>query len=89
MTDSDLADLEPGWAADGADGARIGPIEDLGPGYIVVVRGLVFQTEFFVPMREIAAVDFASRSVRLTVAADKIDATGWQEPVIDASGWDD
>ena len=89
MHTDDLAALEPGWAADSADGQRLGPIEELGPGYVVVVRGLLFQTELFVPVRAITGVNHRTRSVRLNVEASAIDATGWEEPVIDASGWEE
>jgi hypothetical protein len=90
MVSPNLIHVAPGFDAHGADGPKIGRIEELGPGYIVVTKGLIVRTELFVPIQAIEDVDPDGHAVRLTVPAAQIDQTGWDEPLIDAGadgGW--
>ncbi len=66
----------------------IDPVEELGPGYIVVSSAVFRQTELFVPFQAIEDADPDATSVRLKVTAAEARAMGWQEPVIDAGAGD-
>jgi hypothetical protein len=90
VTCSNLIHIENGFDVHGSDGPKIGRIDELGPGYVVVTNGLFARTELFVPIQAISDVDPHARAVRLTVAADSVDEMRWDEPLVDASadgGW--
>ncbi len=63
---SNLIHLRPGWDARGSDGRTIGAVEELGPGYIVVSRGILVRTELFVPFQAIEDADPEAAAVGST-----------------------
>jgi hypothetical protein len=90
MVSPNLIHIAPGFDAHCADGPKIGRIEELGPGYIVVIKGLIARTELFVPIQAIEDVDPEAKAVRLAVPAAGVDEMQWDEPLVDASadgGW--
>lgn len=61
-----------------ADGEKIGGVNDLGDGYMVVTKGFLFTQDLFVPLSAVASS--AEDEVRLNVPKDLIEEMDWSEP---------
>jgi uncharacterized protein (TIGR02271 family) len=59
----------------GADGAKVGTVATVYPGYIIVEKGFFFPTDYYIPLSAIASVD-ADR-VYLTISKDEALNSGW------------
>ena len=90
MVCANLIHIEAGWEVQSGDGHRVGRVEELGPGYLVVSRGVFLPTELFVPVQAVRAAEPDRRLVELAVSEKVVDAMGWDEPDVDAGadgGW--
>ena len=58
-----------------ADGAKLGKVIAVQPGYVVVERGFFFPTDSYIPLGAVAA--YEDGKIRLSVAKDATLAQGW------------
>jgi len=68
-------EIDHGWHVYGADGGKIGDVDNVHPYYLVVGRGLIFHTEHYVPVSAITNVE--RDSVYLNVSSKEIGELGW------------
>lgn len=68
-------EIDHGWDVFGADGEKIGDVQEVQPSYLVVSKGFFFPTERYVPVSAIS--DVRDERVYLSVSKDEIDARGW------------
>lgn len=72
--------LQAGWTAYGRDGDKIGDIEEVGPNYVLVTKGLIFVTDLYIPLSAIENLDPGEGRVYLNVDKSDVDNQGWNEP---------
>jgi len=65
----------------GADGDKLGTVSVVYPGYIVVEKGLVFPTDYYIPMSAVASYD--TDRVYLSVSKDAALGRGWDTRPVD------
>ena len=70
----------PGWKVRGSDDRDIGEISELGPGYFVMSKGLIFSKTLYVPYQYVDREDPDNDRVYLGVGKDVIDTMGWDTP---------
>lgn len=71
-------EIDDGWDVLGVDGDKLGLIEDVEPDYVVVARGFLRHTVWYVPISAIRDVD--PGIVYLNVTRHDIEARGWHVP---------
>ena len=70
--------VQPGWQIVDADGTEIGPVAEVGDGYVVVEEGLLAAERLYIP---VSAVESATDGVvELNVTRDEVDTVGWVVP---------
>src|SRR5215216_4552718 len=65
----------------GADGDKVGTINAVYPGYIVVEKGFFFPTDYYIPLSAVASYD--TNRVYLTVSKDAALGRGWDVRPVD------
>lgn len=75
--------IQAGWNARGSDGDKIGDIEEVGPNYLLVTKGLFFPTDLYIPTSAITQVDAEGGEVILNVTKSEVEDQGWNEPPVD------
>jgi uncharacterized protein (TIGR02271 family) len=79
MHDS-LTEIEQGWTVEDRSGEKIGDIDEIGEGYVVVQKGLIFPKDVYIPADAIETVDRESGHIRVSADKDGIDGMGWDAP---------
>ena len=69
-----------GWKVVGPDDKEIGHVTELGNGYFVMSKGLIFSKNLYVPNQYIDHADPTSEHVYLRVGKDVVDTMGWDTP---------
>jgi uncharacterized protein (TIGR02271 family) len=72
--------IQEGWDAYGSDGEKIGSIQDVGPNYVHVTKGLILTTDLYVPHSAIEGMDADRGRVLLNVPKSQVEDMGWDEP---------
>jgi uncharacterized protein (TIGR02271 family) len=72
--------IQAGWSAHGRDGEKIGEIEEVGPNYLLVTKGLIFPKDLYIPMDIVQTVEGDEGHVILNVEKSQVDDMGWDEP---------
>jgi uncharacterized protein (TIGR02271 family) len=80
--DTRFDQIQAGWSVYGRDGDKIGDIEEVGPNYLLVTKGLIFVTDLYVPMSAITDVDPNDGRVHLSVDKSAVGDQGWNEPPV-------
>ena len=75
-----LETIQAGWGAFDQSGSRIGDIEDVGPDYVLVTKGLIFVKDIYIPTSAISQVDPDAGAVHVDVDKDRIEDMGWDAP---------
>lgn len=78
--DTRIDQLQTGWGAYGRDGDKIGEIEEIGPNYVLVTKGLIFVTDLYIPTQAIEKVDADEGRIYLNVDKSAVEDQGWNEP---------
>jgi uncharacterized protein (TIGR02271 family) len=76
--------IQPGFVAYDSDGEKIGDVQQVGAGYFVVAKGLIFVKDLYVPFSAVRDVDPKGDSVDLGVRKDDVDGMGWDQPPAEA-----
>lgn len=79
---AEVSGIGKGWTVYGADGDKVGEVDEAFPTYLKLRQGLLFKHDLYVP---VAAVNrLRGEEVHLTVRASDVDALGWDTPPADA-----
>ena len=81
-----LSLISSGWEVYGSDNDKIGTVDEVGPNYVVVRKGLIFTKDVFVPHSAIDHLDTQQTRIFLNVPKGRIDEMGWDDVPGDA-GW--
>jgi hypothetical protein len=65
----------------GSDGDKVGTVVAVYPGYIVVEKGFLFPTDYYIPRSAIGSVD--NDRIYLTATKDVALQRGWNVPPMD------
>ncbi len=76
--------IEKGWVVYGADGKKIGDVEEIHPTYFTIRKGLIFKKDIYVPAAAIAQL--RGNEIHLTASQSAIDALGWDAPPFATGG---
>ncbi len=76
--------IEKGWTVYGADGKKIGDVEEIHPTYFTIRKGLIFKKDIYVPAAAIAQL--RGNEIHLTASQSAIDALGWDAPPFATGG---
>ncbi|HEY0442865.1 MAG TPA: YsnF/AvaK domain-containing protein [Candidatus Limnocylindrales bacterium] len=71
--------VQPGWKAIDNQGDKIGQIEEVGPNYLLLTKGLIFVKDVYVPFDAVNGADPDAQEVQLNVAKGEIDNQGWDD----------
>lgn len=84
--DTRFDQIQTGWGAYGRDGDKIGEIEEIGPNYVLVTKGLIFVTDLYIPTDAIESVDADEGRIHLNVDKSAVEDQGWSEPPMQSDG---
>jgi uncharacterized protein (TIGR02271 family) len=76
---TEMQQIQPGWAVYGSDDQKIGDVNQVGPNYVLVTKGLIFLKDLYIPFDEISNVDPDRQSAFLDVAKDEVESMGWDQ----------
>lgn len=80
----EVGGVQKGWTVYGADGKKVGDIDEVYPTYLKLHKGLIFRRDIFVPAMAIGQL--RGNEVHLTVPQGEIDALGWDSPPFATGG---
>ena len=78
-----------GWAVYDTNDEKIGDVADVGNGYLLVQKGLIFIKDVYVPMSAVSRTDAGSGAVYVNAQKDSIDSMGWDAPPAEGGSYDD
>jgi uncharacterized protein (TIGR02271 family) len=78
-----------GWAVYDTNDDKIGDVADVGAGYLLVQKGLIFIKDVYIPMSSVSRTDAANGAVYVNVQKDSIDSMGWDAPPTDGGSYAD
>jgi len=81
-----LSMVSDGWDVYGSEGDKIGSIDEVGPNYILVRKGLIFPKDIYVPHSAVSDVNPDQTAVMLNVPKSGIEELGWGEPPVATAG---
>jgi uncharacterized protein (TIGR02271 family) len=83
MVNRDYAttDIMTGADVFGADGAKVGTVAAVYPGYLVVEKGFFFPTDYYIPLSAVASAD--AEQVYLTLTKEAALTSGWDVQPVD------
>jgi uncharacterized protein (TIGR02271 family) len=76
----DLNTIQRGWTVYDTSDEKIGDIADIGSGYVLVQKGLLFIKDLYIPDSAITETDDANGRVYVNVAKGDVDSMGWDQP---------
>jgi uncharacterized protein (TIGR02271 family) len=71
--------IRPGWAIYGSDDQKIGDVNELGPNYVLVTKGLIFIKDLYIPFDAITNVDPTRQCAFLDVSQNDVESMGWDQ----------
>ncbi len=87
---SDIDTIQAGWDTFTVDGEKLGSVSDTASDFVVVSKGLLLPTDYYVPLSAVREVRADEAAVVLGVTKDEFDRQGWDQPMdaadIDRSG---
>lgn len=79
-----LGGVTKGWSVIGADGKKIGDVDEVYPTYLKLRKGLIFKKDIYVP--NAAVRQLRGDEVHLDVPESEIEALGWDTPPFATEG---
>ena len=76
------SEIQPGWTILDRDGVEIGTIDDIGPGYVLVQKGVILHRDLFVPTEQITEVDSERAQAYVELTKSEINELDWDEPPV-------
>jgi hypothetical protein len=76
------SEIQPGWTVRDRDGVEIGTIDGVGPGYVLVRKGVILRRDLFVPTEQITEVDPQRAQAQVELTTAEIDELDWDEPPV-------
>jgi uncharacterized protein (TIGR02271 family) len=83
---SNASSVQPGWAVYDPNGDKVGDVADVGPGYLLIQKGLIFTKDIYVPFGQVRSIDQDRSVVYIQVASGEVDSMGWDQPPAATSG---
>ncbi|MBA2362410.1 MAG: DUF2171 domain-containing protein [Chloroflexia bacterium] len=77
----DVGQIQNGWDVYGSDGDKIGDVGNLGPNYVLVMKGFLFTKDIYIPTSAITGIEHDR--VYLNIAKDQVDSMGWDQAQTD------
>jgi len=82
----DLSVVQRGWAVYDTNDEKIGDVADIGAGYLLVQKGLLFIKDLYIPESAVTETDAANGRVYLNIAKGDADSMGWEQPPLGDAG---
>src|SRR4051794_32242218 len=76
-----------GWTLYDVNGQKVGDVQDVGPNYLLVQKGLLFVKDLYIPTSEVTDVDQAAQTASIGVGKDEIESRGWDSPPAESDAW--
>ncbi|MBX3071839.1 MAG: DUF2171 domain-containing protein [Thermomicrobiales bacterium] len=70
--------LQMGASVFGTDGGKIGKVKSWDDKYLVIEKGLIFSSDYYIPFSAVA--NYTEEEVFLTVTKDEVLNSGWDHP---------
>src|SRR3954468_15137556 len=77
---NNASSVQPGWTVYDQNGDKVGDVADVGPGYVLIQKGLIFTKDIYVPMNQVRNLDEDRQLVYINVASGDVDSMGWDQP---------
>jgi uncharacterized protein (TIGR02271 family) len=77
---NNASSVQPGWTVYDQNGDKVGDVADVGPGYLLIQKGLIFTKDIYVPMNQVRNLDEDRQLVYIDVASGDVDSMGWDQP---------
>ncbi len=74
----DIRQVQTGWDVYGTDGDKLGTVDEVGPNYVLVKKGLIFRKDVYVPVTAIASA--GDGRVTLAMTKDVASEQDWDQP---------
>jgi uncharacterized protein (TIGR02271 family) len=74
--------VQPGWTVYDMNEEKIGDIAEIGTGYVLVQKGLIFIKDIYIPMSQLSRTDPDAQRAYVNVGKDEIDGLGWDQPPV-------
>jgi hypothetical protein len=75
-----LQTIEPGWHVLGSDDQKIGSVSEVGDGFVLVKKGLIFAKDIYVPTDAVTATDPVQRTVVINITKAADENMDWSYP---------
>jgi uncharacterized protein (TIGR02271 family) len=72
--------IDRDWTVYDVNDEKVGDVAEVGAGYLLVQKGLLFIKDIYIPMGQVRDTDAASHRAYLDVSKDAIDGLGWDAP---------
>jgi hypothetical protein len=64
----------------GANGDKVGTVQSVGPNHLVVAKGFLFPTDYYIPFSAVDRYDSERGVVHLSIGRDEAMGSGWETP---------
>ena len=78
-----------GWAVYDTNEEKIGDVADVGTGYLLVQKGLIFIKDVYIPTSAVTRTDASGGAVYVDAQKDSIDSMGWDAPPAEGGSFAD
>jgi len=78
-----------GWTVYDTNDEKIGDVADVGSGYLLVQKGLIFIKDVYIPMSSVSRTDASNGAVYVNAQKNSIDSMGWDAPPTDSGSYAD
>jgi hypothetical protein len=75
-----LQTIEIGWDVVGSDDQKIGSVNEIGEGFVLVRQGHIFAKDIYIPTDAITAADVDRRTVVINIPKAAAENMGWNSP---------
>ena len=76
-------EIEIGWTAYDEVGDELGEAAAIGSDYVLVKKGLLFQTDLYIPASRIDTLDERDSAFTVTVLKEDVESQRWEHPPSD------
>lgn len=77
--------IQPGWTAYDVRAEKIGVAIERGSTYVLVEKGLLLQTDIYIPLAHVNSVDETEAHFTVNLPKNEVGSMGWEKPPTDGS----
>jgi uncharacterized protein (TIGR02271 family) len=77
---TNISEIQPGWAAYDQAGEQIGEVADVGPNYVHVRKGMFFPKDLYIPASQVSSIDGSKSTVWVAALKQDVETIGWDDP---------